>query len=185
MISGVIAATAAAKTFGDDKPNFYRESSSGMNLFAYFLARNIYDLWNAVRNTFIFLACYFVMADPPGNAAIWFADTFLIIFCCYGVTYVITILLSREMGQVISVIIAGKRIGMFGVLIDQVSWSVTSGLSPSVATVEQASYGPLQFFWWISYARWGAEALYLHVVSEWKHMDIERTIIQDGFRTGN
>jgi hypothetical protein len=51
MVAGASAAIVATRTFGElqEKLNFYRESSSGTNILSYFLAKNVFDLWNILR----------------------------------------------------------------------------------------------------------------------------------------
>lgn len=51
MVAGASAAVVATRTFGEsqEKLNFYRESSAGTNTLSYFLAKNVFDLWNIFR----------------------------------------------------------------------------------------------------------------------------------------
>lgn len=67
MIAGVTAAINGTPPFLDERNNFYREAGTGQNLLTYFLAKNIFDIWNIFRSAFLFVMMFFIMADPPGN----------------------------------------------------------------------------------------------------------------------
>lgn len=66
MISGVMGGINGTPPLGNERPLFYREAGTGMNVLAYFIAKNIFDLWNIFKTTFMLLMIYFVMSDPPG-----------------------------------------------------------------------------------------------------------------------
>lgn len=70
---------------------------------------------------------------------------FLVQSAAFGIAYIFGCLLSLDKGIVASVVTA-------------VAMSVTSGLSPKLNDIND--YPPLPFIWWLSYCRWGAEALY-------------------------
>ena len=72
MTVGAAGATASIATFGDEKAVFYREASCGINSLAYFLARNVFDLYSIARNTFLVAAFYIALCDPPGTASHWY-----------------------------------------------------------------------------------------------------------------
>eukprot|EP00027_Filamoeba_sp_ATCC50430_P008179 CAMPEP_0168554766 /NCGR_PEP_ID=MMETSP0413-20121227/7959_1 /TAXON_ID=136452 /ORGANISM="Filamoeba nolandi, Strain NC-AS-23-1" /LENGTH=782 /DNA_ID=CAMNT_0008585537 /DNA_START=29 /DNA_END=2377 /DNA_ORIENTATION=+ len=152
MTAGVSSVTAANRTFTEEKDVYYREAGSGINTAAYFLAKCVFDLYSIARNAFVLLTFYVVICDPPGSFAGWFGGMFFLMFAAHGMGYFFSNILPPAEALVVSVVAA-------------VSWSVTSGLSPTLDQLED--YGPLQFFWWISYCRWGAESLYVTVISDW------------------
>ena len=127
MIFGCISAISSTATFGGEKTNFRREVGSGINIFSYFLAKNIYDIWNMARNAMFFVMLYELMATPPGNFGVWYFTVLLTYFCGYGLGYLISILHPKlNEAMVLAVIIP-------------VAWSITSGYSPQLNVVEQAS----------------------------------------------
>lgn len=116
-----------------------------MNVTSYFLARACYDLLHLLRMTLIFLSLFYLMSSPRGDWGSWFAVVLALFWAGQGVSYVVSILVPHHRGSnTIAIVLA-------------VCFSVTSGLLPTLKVVE--GWGPLRVFWYLSYNRWGAEAL--------------------------
>ena len=63
-----------------EKTVYYREASSGINKFAYFLAKCLFDLYTITRNTFITVTLFLFIADPTGRYGQWFGTVYFLSF---------------------------------------------------------------------------------------------------------
>merc|ERR1712107_445995 len=54
----LLLAIFCLQVFGNDQPAFWRESSSGMNVFAYFQSRLLVNSMDIIIQTFLFTAVY-------------------------------------------------------------------------------------------------------------------------------
>jgi len=124
-------------------------------MYAYFLAKNVYDLIDVMRCVLLFIGTYFIIGGAYGSLGDWFAVMFMMSFAAYGMGYFISMLTAHNKAVVISVVCC-------------IMWSVTSGLSPTLEQVKHWSV--MQVFWWVSYARWGAEALNITFSSDFPHL---------------
>lgn len=172
MIASAAPAATATSRFGEEKANFKRERRSGINIFAYFLGKNIYDLIDVVRCNLLFLSTYYLLAGVQGSFGSWFAVMFLMSFAAYGMGYFLSMLAHYHKAIVASVICC-------------IMWSVTSGLSPTL--IQLRDYSALQFFWWISYCRWAGEALVLTLIDNFPQLRdrIEFSLRQSGYNPDN
>jgi len=174
MVVGAAANISAVRSFGEsnEKANYYREASSGMNTYAYFLAKCTYDLWNIFRLCYIFLMLYLLLTDPPGSKIIWALIMYSLYFASYGIGYFFSNIMDHDDALVSAVIAA-------------VAFSVTSGLSPKLTDVN--SYPPLPFIWWISSSRWAAEAVYINMVASWPWLKdrLDTNIEDSGYKPDN
>lgn len=121
---------------------YYRDVVSGMSPFAYFLAKCIYDLVHLARMSLIFNAIFFMLSSPRGGYGYWYALVAVLFWAMMGVCYFISIVVPFNRATTIAVVVA-------------VTFSVTSGLTPSLSIVD--NWGPLQLFWYTSFNRWAAE----------------------------
>ena len=134
----------SVNTFGRRPAVFARDRTAGMNLLAYFLARNLYDLAHLARMTLIFVSLFYPMSSPRGGWGGWTAVVAALFWAAFGVAYTVSMLVAASRAITIGVVLA-------------VTFSVTSGLHPSLKVV--ANWNVLQAFWYASYNRWGAEAI--------------------------
>jgi ABC-type multidrug transport system permease subunit len=144
MIIGAAAQIYAVTTFGRPMAVYRREAGAGLHRTAYFLAKCIYDLVNITRCAWIFIAFNFLLNAPRGDFGLWFALIWLLFFAGYGVGYFVSFIVRFELSTTIAVC-AG------------ICFSVTSGLTPRITSVDK--WGPLRVVWYLSYNRWGSEAM--------------------------
>jgi len=156
MVTGLTPTIFAVRTFGRFKSVFFREKHSGLNVFTYFLGAITWDIVHVARNSFIFVSCYLFFGAPSGTFGEWFVIMFLLTYASYGLAYVVSSLVPFTRATIISVVIA-------------ICFAVTSGLTPNLEVVNK--WGPMPFFWYISFNRWASEAIVIIGVRE---LDIDR-----------
>lgn len=145
MIIGAMGAVSATRTFGSEKSVYHREAFAGVSPMAYFIARNLFDLWNVALSTTTFLAVYFMIASPPGHFGFWWLTFFLLIYAAYGMGYFISNVVPAGQAMIVATVLG-------------IALAVTTGAFPPLTAID--NWGPLQLFWYISYNRWTTEALY-------------------------
>jgi len=60
----LLLAIFCLQVFGNDQPVFWRESSSGMNVFAYFQSRLLVNSMDIIIQTFLFTSVYYLIRQP-------------------------------------------------------------------------------------------------------------------------
>ncbi|KAG0575427.1 hypothetical protein KC19_5G003000 [Ceratodon purpureus] len=111
---------ASLRTFSNDKLTFWRESASGINRVAYFLAKDVVDLFNVVIKPVIYLSMFFFFSNPRSTFVSNFTVTLVLVYCVTGIAYICSILLQPAPAQLWSVflpilatlIISVKRTGI-------------------------------------------------------------------------
>ncbi|KAG0607438.1 hypothetical protein M758_8G028500 [Ceratodon purpureus] len=111
---------ASLRTFSNDKLTFWRESASGINRVAYFLAKDVVDLFNVVIKPVIYLSMFYFFSNPRSTFVSNFIVTLVFVYCVTGIAYILSILLEPAPAQLWSVflpilatlIISVKRTGI-------------------------------------------------------------------------
>jgi len=60
----LLVAIFCLQVFGNDQPVFWRESSSGLNVLAYFQSRTFVNSMDLILQTFLFTSTYFILRQP-------------------------------------------------------------------------------------------------------------------------
>jgi ABC-type multidrug transport system ATPase subunit len=147
MVVSATSGISASRAFAYEKENARREFLSGASVLAYFLGKVFYyDLVHVVRIATTFVAFFLLVAAPGGPAWMWYSLVLCFVYAAFGMGYIVSAGLARERALIVACIVG-------------VAVSVTSGSSPDLSVVQK--WGPLQALWWISPARWAAEAMIL------------------------
>lgn len=93
---------ASLRTFSNDKLTFWRESASGINRVAYFLAKDVVDLFNVVIKPVIYLSMFYFFSNPRSTFASNFTVTLVLVYCVTGIAYICSILLEPAPAQLVS-----------------------------------------------------------------------------------
>jgi hypothetical protein len=93
---------ASLRTFSNDKLTFWRESSSGINRVAYFLAKDVVDLFNVVIKPVIYLSMFYFFSNPRSTFVSNFTVTLVLVYCVTGIAYITSILLEPAPAQLVS-----------------------------------------------------------------------------------
>jgi uncharacterized membrane protein len=67
-------------TFTIDKLMYYREASTGVNKFSYFIGKNLADATISAWNALITTGLYLIFASPPGSYAKWYGTVYFLNF---------------------------------------------------------------------------------------------------------
>eukprot|EP00455_Lapot_gusevi_P045018 TRINITY_DN5716_c0_g1_i14.p1 TRINITY_DN5716_c0_g1~~TRINITY_DN5716_c0_g1_i14.p1 ORF type:complete len:849 (+),score=122.53 TRINITY_DN5716_c0_g1_i14:76-2622(+) len=154
MAVGLSGAPAGVKTFGEERPMYWREKAAGHNALAYYLAKTIAVTYRLASVASHYCAIFYLLASPV--AEYW--QVFIIIlmeyFGVYGLAAVISMLVKRENAPLLAVVIT-LFAGAF------------CGYGPTLDDARKMGY---DFLMEISYARWGSEAFYDLETSPFAHI---------------
>lgn len=93
---------ASLRTFSNDKLTFWRESASGINRVAFFLAKDVVDLFNVVIKPVIYLSMFYFFSNPRSTFVSNFTVTLVLVYCVTGIAYICSILLEPAPAQLVS-----------------------------------------------------------------------------------
>ncbi|CAM6100951.1 unnamed protein product [Calypogeia fissa] len=115
---------ASLRTFTVDKLQFWRESSSGVNKLACFLAKDTVDHFNTILKPVVYLSTFYFYNDPRATFSSNYVITLALTYCCTGIAYVVAILLKPQPAQLICVflpvvatlVVAQQHTGLLGTI---------------------------------------------------------------------
>eukprot|EP01028_Stygiella_incarcerata_P014157 TRINITY_DN9121_c1_g1_i5.p1 TRINITY_DN9121_c1_g1~~TRINITY_DN9121_c1_g1_i5.p1 ORF type:complete len:650 (+),score=169.31 TRINITY_DN9121_c1_g1_i5:340-2289(+) len=154
MVLGTASTVAAIRTFGEERPVFWREAASGRSSIAYFLGKNVADLPLIIVNGLLYTSFFYVLTEPRGSFFSYLFVSTLLIFAAYALGYIVSGLTSGKNAYTVAIVMA-------------MCLSITSGDKPSLKDVNE-QYSVLVILWQLSYCRWTSEALYITEVSTYK-----------------
>eukprot|EP01135_Chromosphaera_perkinsii_P004491 Nk52_evm15s284 gene=Nk52_evmTU15s284 len=147
FVVGVAAVVTSTHVFGDEKPQYWRDASTGMSRSAYFVAKSVMDTPWILLGSLLFSSIFFIMVHIPKPFSTTFPIIFCIEFAAWGIGYVVSVFVKKDMAQSIGVLLV-------------FACAVFSGISPKYADVK-SNLSVLRVFWAVSYARYGSEAMYI------------------------
>jgi len=92
---------ASLRTFSQEKLQFWRESASGINRVAYFLAKDTVDLFNVLVKPVIYLSMFYYFSNPRSSFLENFEITVVFVYCVTGIAYIFAILLQPAPAQLV------------------------------------------------------------------------------------
>ncbi|KAG0609196.1 hypothetical protein M758_8G165400 [Ceratodon purpureus] len=115
---------ASLRTFSVDKLQYWRESASGVNRVAFFIAKDMADLVNVVLRPLIYLSMFYFFCNPRSTFLSNYCVTLVLVYCVTGYAYIIAILLEPASAQLCAVflpviatlIVSSKRTGFLHAL---------------------------------------------------------------------
>jgi hypothetical protein len=93
------------QVFGNDQPVFWRESSKGLNVGAFYLARTWVNTFDLVIQAFVYTALYYLIRQPGVPFWIYLVPFLLVTFAASGWGYLISTLVPPKHGPFISALI--------------------------------------------------------------------------------
>jgi len=110
----LLLAIFCLQVFGNDQPVFWRESSSGMNVFAYFQSRLLVNSMDIIIQTFLFTAVYYLIRHP--GVAFWefFLPFGFTAYAASGWGYLISTIVPPRHGPFIVSLIVFVICGLLG-----------------------------------------------------------------------
>lgn len=133
------------RVFGANRAAFWREASAGINRFAYFIAADIAQIPVMLATPMIYLSIYHTLTSPRSSFGDQYVVLLAVVFCCSGMSYMVSLLCSHKNGQMAAVVLA-----LVG--------SMVSGSSTSLDKLEQdfGTFGKVLTS--LSYSRWMVHA---------------------------
>jgi len=166
---GFAGIAVGAGTFGGEKPQFWREQGSGMNFVTYFYGKVLADIPRIALAALCFT--FALVAGFATNSTV--IKMFAIVFSMYFSGFSLGYLVSAFVGQ--------STAALLGVAVSMLFAIMLSGTNkPSLKDVQDGN-GFGQFIFFMSYARWGAEAFYINEVKSYSYMNIHSYIHAQGF----
>lgn len=170
MAVGIAGAPAGVKTFGEEKPLFYREHASGHSALAYYVGKSISVVYRFILTSLHFTAIVYFLGTPIITFARMFTIILMLFYCVFGLSSVVSMFTRRENASLLSVVVC-----LFA--------ATLCGFGP---TLQDARGWGMMWLWQISYAKWGAEALYSQEVGFFKGVyDIQSSADVYGYDLNN
>jgi hypothetical protein len=142
---GVLSCVSALKMFGSDRIVFWRESSAGISVIAYWMAVTLIHLPFTLIFSFLFVAPYYNLILPDVSfQSTWFVFIGVHFACSGG-------------GMLLSVAFVPLTALLSGVMLPLIIGGFLNGVSPAIVDMSPT----LRFFADLSYSRYGVEALML------------------------
>ncbi|KAI8924958.1 hypothetical protein BC831DRAFT_512884 [Entophlyctis helioformis] len=152
MSIALASGSAGVSVFSEEKTVFWREASAGHSKFGYYAGKTVATFYRLLLSSLHYAAIYRILATPTITFPMVYPIVLLLFFGVYGVSALISMLVSRENARLLSVIT-----NMF--------IAVFCGYGP---TLRQAKNWGIIFIWELSPAKWAAEAFYSESVQPFK-----------------
>jgi energy-coupling factor transporter ATP-binding protein EcfA2 len=111
---GLLTCVYSLNCFSRDQPVFWRESSHGLNRFAFLNGRIIVDAFDWVLMCFIFTAIYYNFVGPRMEFIEYFLPFLLVAYVASGWGYVISTTLPPVLGPFAGAVLSFSVAGIFG-----------------------------------------------------------------------
>lgn len=92
---------ASLRTFSADKIQFWRESASGVNRLAFYLAKDMADIFNVVMKPLIYLSMFYFLSNPRSSFLSNYVVTLVLVYCVTGLAYILAIILEPAPAQLV------------------------------------------------------------------------------------
>ncbi|RKP14681.1 hypothetical protein BJ684DRAFT_8159 [Piptocephalis cylindrospora] len=152
MSISVSGSPAAVRTFGEEKSVYWREAASGHSKVAYFTGKVLSTLYRIGLGALHYTAFYHTISRTDPDLSTIFPLVLLQFFCVYGVSEIVSIIVSRANGPLLASILC-------------LILSVFNGYGPNL---HETSDWRLQWVWEMSYTRWFAEAYFFKYVEPYR-----------------
>lgn len=157
MAIGMTGVTAALRVFGNEQIVYWREASAGMSTTAYFLAKNITHLLFIVISPMMYIAPFRTFVSTRAPIYDYYRVLVVVQFATTGLGYLVSIFIPGALAQ-LGGVVAVLVFAMFG------------GSRPTLVEIQQM-FVLLQAMPYLSYIRWGQEALYLEEIGMWNEVE--------------
>mmetsp|Transcript_35332 Transcript_35332/g.110095 ORF Transcript_35332/g.110095 Transcript_35332/m.110095 type:complete len:503 (-) Transcript_35332:151-1659(-) len=102
------------RTFGAERPLFWRESSSGLSVMAFFLARVLVNFVDLALQCFLFAAMYYFIRRSRLDFGDYFVPFVLVSFASSGVGYLLSAVLPPQHGPFVAALVSFVSCGLLG-----------------------------------------------------------------------
>lgn len=166
---GFAGIAVGAGTFGNEKPQFWREQSAGMNFVVYFYGKLVADIPRIAVAALCFTAALLTGFATNSTFGKVYGVVVLLYYAGFSLGYVVSAFVSVEMAALL-----GVAISMLFAL------ALSGATNPTLHDVKDSN-GFVQFIFFLSYARWGSEAFYVNEVMQFDYMPIQSYVAARGF----
>ncbi|KAF9424997.1 hypothetical protein BGZ76_003467 [Entomortierella beljakovae] len=167
--------SVGSMTFGNEKIVYWREKSSGLLTFPYYLAKVIADIPRIILAGLMFSISLIIFFNERSN----YFYLLLIIVVLYGVAF--------AMGYLLSALVPTARVALVGTGFT-LAWAIVfSGDAPDLADVmnsESGGYKSTSWIWVISAPRYAIEAIYLREVQARPWVEIQNEPLAHTYELG-
>jgi len=171
LSTGFTAITASLKCFGPERVVFWREASAGINKDAYFIGKNLAQLFNIGLAPVVFLSVFYALTSPRATFLTYYTILVLLQFCFVGFGYLVSVVFTYKNAQLAGVVLT-LIFGMFG------------GTNPSLKQLKENIVTTIVSS--ISPNRWAQEALYVSEITRYdKIYSIDSSLEFWGFNKDN
>jgi hypothetical protein len=101
---GLAGAPAGVKTFGEERVVFWREAAVGHNRFSYYTGKSVSVLYRILLTSLHFSSIYYYLAAPIISFGKEYAIIFLLFYCVYGLSSIISMIVRREDAPLLAVV---------------------------------------------------------------------------------
>jgi hypothetical protein len=159
---------SALKVFGREKFNLIRESQSGLNIFMYFLSKDLVSFIIMILNSLFFTLSFYFILSPRESFYFYFLVMLLLSFTTFPIGYSISILLNQEIAQVTSVVF------IFIVYL-------LAGVTPSLPKILSRIL-PFPILPYLSHLRYLREIVYMYELNTYREeYQIEKSLNLNGY----
>jgi len=106
--------TSCLRVFSQDQPVFWRESSSGINVFAFFCARTFLDMFDWILQTFLYTALFFMIARPAAPFEAFMIPTLLLSYVVSGYSYLVSTFVPAKNSLIAGIVLVLILCGILG-----------------------------------------------------------------------
>ncbi|KAK4507823.1 hypothetical protein PRZ48_001558 [Zasmidium cellare] len=154
MAIGLAASAPGFWVFGEEKLMYWRETASGHSRSAYYVGKLLSTILRIALSSWHFTVFLGVLATPLISFQHMYAANFMYFWCIYGLASIVSMLVKREDGPLLSVL-ASLIIGVLG------------GVAPPLAKVKTWH---MEWFWRMSPGVWFTEAYFSQNVLPTEHL---------------
>jgi len=139
---------ASLRVFGREKTVYRKESQTGLSTVLYFWAKDLSMIPNNIIAPLIFTSIFYSLMGPKAPTIEYFYTILLTYWSCYGLGYVISIVVAPHIAQLAAVV-------MIFIL------NIFSGISPRLPMFEEMKF-PLRYAPFFSPLRYSMELFYIN-----------------------
>ncbi|KAL0482318.1 hypothetical protein AKO1_012987 [Acrasis kona] len=156
--------------FGKEIVVFKRESLGGLNIFCYFIAKNLSHILHLILNPMVYLLVFFALSEPRGSLLVYYVYTLPLFFTSIGFGYFISVAVREDLTQLAAVI---------SVLVSM----LVAGMRPTLPKWAERT-PPLSWLPHLSFMRYAQELLYLYELKQYNKVYGEENLAHSLKRLG-
>ena len=111
---GLLSAVSSLKVFGEGRPMFWRESSNGISVAAFFSARALGNIFDVLLLCSTYVLIYFIITRPPVPYMDYFIPSILVAFAASSWGYLISTVISPQNAMTATVMFILVGCGILG-----------------------------------------------------------------------